>query len=103
MSAACCFRLITRHYTGVVKLFAAPSIRHRWTGTTALALRADTLCTLCGTAYRDAHTQPALFYHGGYGEAQRLDVSWCSCGALNRVDVDPVNPRHLDAVLVTSH
>jgi hypothetical protein len=83
-------------------LFAPAHPRHRWTGTTALALRDNDACTVCGRSYSEIHTQPALFYHGGYGEASQRHVYWCSCGALNRVDTVPVDPRHLDA-LVISH
>lgn len=69
--------------------------RSRWAGTTAIALVDRPRCLWCGTWYESTHTQPALFYHGGYGAAQLRKSRWCECGAVGSVDTSDTNPRHL--------
>jgi len=69
--------------------------KRRWTGSTAIAVVDAPTCVWCGTWFEATHTQPALFYHGGYGAAQRRSARWCLCGAVGSVDLTDVNPRNL--------
>lgn len=66
----------------------------RWTGTRALALSVSVDCH-CGPVYRGSYTQPALFYHGGHGAAERIESTWCMCGRIRMRDSLPINPRKL--------
>ncbi len=72
-------------------LFVTPR-RRRWSGTRALAIR-DADC-VCGPLQHATFTQPALFYHGGHGAAEKVNASWCLCGKVKRRDTVPTNPRH---------
>jgi len=44
----------------------------------------------------DPVTQPALFYHGGYGAAEETTIDVClACGRVHTASVSTRNPRHL--------
>jgi hypothetical protein len=74
--------------------------RNTWTGSLAVVPYEGTRnCPRCshGLLMRLApHVQPALFYHGGYGAAERLTYDLClACGHVSVVQTETLNPRHL--------
>lgn len=76
--------------------FTAPT-RQRWTGDPLPVLyEGDRHCRRCthGLVVRvGTFTQHALFYHGGYGAGEAVDVDVClSCGHANRGRVATVRP-----------
>lgn len=81
--------------------FAEAVARHSSrTGTALVPYTGDRHCTSCnaGTVVRlDPVTQPALFYHGGYGAAEEITIDIClACGRSNVSQVSTRNPRHLE-------
>jgi hypothetical protein len=74
--------------------FEAPT-RHRQRGELAV-YEGDRHCRRCthGLVLRlGTFVQDALFYHGGYGASEAIDVDVClSCGHANRGNVMTVRP-----------
>lgn len=84
------------------RLFAPPERRPRWTGN-ILPVLAEPACPrqICGAFLVTLRgvVQPALFYHGGYGGAERTVAQACPvCGWSTVVRVETVNPRKLAEV-----
>lgn len=83
------------------RLFDAPAAaaRTRWSGN-ALPVLAPPVCPAAGcgaplATLRPA-VQPALFFHGGYGAAERVVNVLCgACGWSRTCTVESVNPRLL--------
>lgn len=82
------------------RLFDAPAVaRARWTGN-VLPVLARPVCpvSVCAAplfTLRPA-VQPALFFHGGYGAAERTTIRVCvACGWAGTAHVETLNPRHL--------
>ncbi len=74
--------------------------RHTWTGSRSLVpwqgLRVCTRCTVGEIVRLGPFTQPALFFHGGYGAAERQVIDVCVvCGRVTVAQTDAVNPRSL--------
>lgn len=76
----------------VTALFDTEPTEH-WTGSTALVPASSLICAWCGPTYDVSYTQPALFYHGGYGATQGRRTRFCACGAINVTSVTTLNPR----------
>lgn len=83
---------------GVVTLpgFDAPT-RTRWTGSCEIEVyEGERHCRRCshGTLVGlGTFTQHALFYHGGYGAGEAVDVNVClACGAVNQTRIATVRP-----------
>lgn len=74
--------------------------RHQWTGSRAIKLhtgrRACNRCSMGHLIRLDPVTQPALFYHGGYGAATETTIDVClACGAVRTAAIKTRNPRRL--------
>lgn len=72
--------------------------RHTWAGETLPAVwKGHRPCNRCsvGEIVRvGTFTQTALFYHGGYGAAERKTVDIClACGRVNIDLLETLNPR----------
>ena len=60
---------------------------------TALATTPDGVCPDCGRALAQYEaSQPALFFHGGYGATERTTVAHCECGYLLTRERSEVRP-----------
>lgn len=72
--------------------------RHTWTGERLpvpyLGVRACRRCSVGELIRLEPSTQLALFYHGGYGAAERKTFDLClACGHVSVVSMETVNPR----------
>lgn len=82
------------------RLFDAPAAaRARWSGN-VLPVLSPPVCprATCGAPLVTCRpaVQPALFFHGGYGAAQRVVNELCgACGWSRTATVESVNPRLL--------
>ena len=79
--------------------------RHTWTGSRALVHyqghRACTRCSIGEVIQLGPFIQPALFFHGGYGAAERRVVDVClACGRVTVAQFDTVNPRELARTVI---
>lgn len=75
--------------------------RHTWSGSRAvIPYQGKRACSKCsmGVLVRLApSTQLALFYHGGYGAAERSTYDLClACGHVVVVAVETLSPRRLN-------
>lgn len=71
---------------------------HKWTGSTAVAVYTGSrACSRCGigeVVRVKAVVQLALFYHGGYGAAERRHIDLClACGRVSVAGYETLNPR----------
>lgn len=85
----------------MTRLFAPPTRQRRATGG-VLPVLANPVCPdrRCGAALVTLRgvVQPALFYHGGYGGAERTVAQACPvCGWTARTATETINPRRLAA------
>ena len=74
-----------------------PPERTRWTGNTLPVLYVgDPTCRCGGMVVRcDPVTSEPLFFHGGYGEAQRVTVTVClACHRTTERLRESVRPTH---------
>ena len=72
--------------------------RHAWSGSRALVpyagVRSCVRCAVGQVVRMTAGVQGALFYHGGYGAAERRTVDVCvACGRVSVAGVETLNPR----------
>lgn len=49
----------------------------------------------CGEPTTDTLVEPALFFHGGYGEARLTERTTCRCGVVLAESVSSVRPDYL--------
>lgn len=84
------------------RLFAPVERKPKWTGN-VLPVVAEPWCPrrFCGAwlVTLRGWVQPALFFHGGYGGAERTTAQACPvCGYQVEVAVETLNPRKLAEV-----
>lgn len=72
--------------------------RHKWTGERLpVPFHGQRFCSRCGwgsVVIQLPVTQPALFYHGGYGESERVTAAVCTaCHHSTVIRKESVSPR----------
>jgi hypothetical protein len=77
-----------------VQLFET-EVKTRWRGSRELVVASSLHCVWCGDTFDVTYSQPALFYHGGYGATEGKRIRGCVCGAIRTISIYTLNPRTL--------